>query len=97
MRKRFVPFQLLLLVYADYLWQMVEEILRLLTLHIAWKSRHLSRDPEPTEEDIKYRDTLGEQRDSVIEKVTEFAVGSDTKPSEGVKRAVRFSCLISAN
>jgi cohesin complex subunit SA-1/2 len=67
---------------------MIEECLRLLTLHLAWKSTRLSTDEGLSEEVVKYRELLEEQRNSVLEKVTEFAVGSDSKPCEGVKRAV---------
>lgn len=68
---------------------MIEECLRLLTLHLAWKSRNLSLEPELTEDATKYKEVLEEQRNSVLEKVVEFAVGKDSKPCEGVKRAVR--------
>lgn len=70
---------------------MIEECLRLLTLHLAWKSRHLSLESELTEDAIKFKEVLEEQRNSVLEKVVELAVGKDSKPCEGVKRAVRIS------
>ncbi|KAF8513560.1 hypothetical protein BU17DRAFT_95252 [Hysterangium stoloniferum] len=72
---------------------MIEECLRLLILHLAWKSRGLSNDEEPSEEAVKYKEFLEEQRNSVLEKVTEFAVGSDSKPCEGVKRAAFHSLI----
>ena len=74
---------------------MIDECLRLLTLHLAWKARGLSLDAEPNEKDIRYRETLEEQRASVVEKLTEFAVGSDSRPCEGVKRAVRIVIIAS--
>ncbi|KIJ37056.1 hypothetical protein M422DRAFT_61048 [Sphaerobolus stellatus SS14] len=72
---------------------MIEEILRLLTLHLAWKARRLSTDPSPSEEAIKYSETLEEQRNTVLEKITEFAVGSDSKPAECVRRAAFHNLL----
>lgn len=68
---------------------MIEECLRLLTLHLAWKARHLTMDAEPNEEEAHFREMMEEQRAPVVEKLTEFAVGSDSRPCEGVKRAVR--------
>lgn len=74
--------------------QMIEECLRLLTLHLAWKARGLSLVSEPNEEETRFRETLEEQRGSVIEKLTEYAVGSDSRPCEGVKRAVRTIVIV---
>lgn len=74
--------------------QMIEECLRLLTLHLAWKARGLSLVSEPNEEETRFRETLEEQRGSVIEKLTEYAVGSDSRPCEGVKRAVRTIVVV---
>ena len=71
---------------------MIVECLRLLTLHVAWKARGLSLEAEPNQDELRYRETLMEQRESLLEKVVEYAVGSRSKPCESVKRAV---CLIS--
>jgi len=70
---------------------MIDECLRLLTYHIAWKGRGLTFEAEPNGDEVRYRDTLKEQRESLLEKVTEFAVGTQSVACEGVKRAVSLS------
>ncbi|XP_006455307.1 hypothetical protein AGABI2DRAFT_121237 [Agaricus bisporus var. bisporus H97] len=69
---------------------MVEQALHVLTLHIIWKSKDLPKPQpgqEPTADEEKYRDALKQQRDSLVEKLSEFAIGTQSNTAEGVKRA----------
>ncbi|KAF8153202.1 hypothetical protein B0H34DRAFT_800432 [Crassisporium funariophilum] len=66
---------------------MIEQALHVLTLHILWKTKGLTADDDPTPEDIRYKEVLTEQRDSLLEKLEEYAVGTQSNTVEGVKRA----------
>jgi cohesin complex subunit SA-1/2 len=68
--------------------QMIEQGLQVLGLHIMWKTRSLPDAKEATPEDEKYMETLREQRDSLLEKLVEYAVGTQSNTAEAVKRAV---------
>ena len=74
---------------------MVDRALQLLTLHIMWKARGLPAGAGLTPEELQFRDKLKEERDSLLEKLVEFAVGTQSNTVEGVRRAVcclhRFS------
>ena len=65
---------------------MVDRALQLLTLHIMWKARGLPAGAELTPEELQSRDKLKEERESLLEKLVEFAVGTQ---SNSVRRAVR--------
>lgn len=82
-----------LVVYcdSDLLEQMIEQALTVLNLHIIWKARGLSTDAEPSADEIKYRESLRDQRDVLLEKLVEYAVGAQSNTAEGVKRMVRLS------
>ncbi|KAF9029519.1 hypothetical protein BDZ89DRAFT_1065307 [Hymenopellis radicata] len=78
---------------------MIEQVLHLLTLHIIWKSRGLA---SVSEEDTQYRETLEAQRSTLLEKLIEFAVGTQSNTVEGVKRSafknlLNLHVLFSAN
>ena len=65
---------------------MVDRALHLLTLHIIWKARnlvHLATEGE------SFRETLREQRDSLLEKLVEYAIGTQSNTLLSVKQAVR--------
>ena len=68
---------------------MVEQALNVVNLHIIWKARALTAAAEPSADEIHHRDSLKEQRDSLVEKLIEYAVGTQSNTAEGVKRAVR--------
>ncbi|TFK29563.1 hypothetical protein FA15DRAFT_632012 [Coprinopsis marcescibilis] len=65
---------------------MVEQALNVLTLHLFWKAKGLlvTRD---SPEDVRLREVLVEERESLIDKLKEYAVGSQSNTAEGVKRA----------
>jgi len=69
---------------------MIEQALHVLTLHIIWKSKGLMVDNDPTPEEVRYKETLVEERDTLLEKLVEYAVGTQSNTVEGVKRAVCF-------
>ena len=68
--------------------QMIEHALNVLNLHIIWKARGLTSVADPSADDVQYRDSLKEQRESLMEKLVEYAVGSQSNTAEGVKRTV---------
>ena len=73
---------------------MIEQALHVLTLHIMWKGKELvMSEPEPTAEEIRHRDSLISQRESLLEKLVEYAVGTQSDTVVGVKRAVRFKLM----
>jgi cohesin complex subunit SA-1/2 len=57
-------------------------------LHVLWKTKGLPTEDEPTPEEIRYNEALKEQRESLLEKLTEYAVGTQSNTVEGVRRAV---------
>ncbi|OAX37862.1 hypothetical protein K503DRAFT_742134 [Rhizopogon vinicolor AM-OR11-026] len=67
--------------------RMIEQGLQVLGLHIMWKTRNLPDTKEATPDDEKYTETLREQRDSLLEKLVEYAVGTQSNTAEAVKRA----------
>ena len=69
---------------------MIERALHFLTLHIFWKTKGLTSDNDPTPEEIRYKEVLEEQRETLLEKLVEYAVGTQSNTVGGVKRAVSF-------
>lgn len=67
---------------------MIEQALNVVNLHVIWKARGLTAAVEPSADEIQQRDSLKEQRDSLVEKLVEYAVGTQSNTAEGVKRAV---------
>ncbi len=71
--------------------QMIDQALNLLTLYIIWKARGLTVAPDPSPEELQFREKLKESRDSLLEKLLEFTVGTQSNTSDGVRRAVSNS------
>ena len=69
--------------------KMVDRAVQLLTLHIMWKARSLPAAAELSPDEIQFRDKLKDERASLLEKLVEFAVGTQSNTVEGVRRAVR--------
>ncbi|KIL63611.1 hypothetical protein M378DRAFT_107004 [Amanita muscaria Koide BX008] len=65
---------------------MVEQALQALTLHIMWKARGLTATEDPSPEESKYRVKLLDQRESLLEKLVEYAIGGRSNAVENVKR-----------
>ncbi|KAG8957246.1 hypothetical protein FRC03_010340 [Tulasnella sp. 419] len=79
---------------------MVDHAFQLLTLHITWKLLGMVPGPpkstsssSPASDAAKIKDTLKEQRDTLVEKLTECALGTASRPCENVKRSA-FICLL---
>ncbi|PSR72770.1 hypothetical protein PHLCEN_2v11369 [Hermanssonia centrifuga] len=66
---------------------MIDQALNLLTLYIIWKARGLTVAPDPSPEELQFREKLKESRDSLLEKLLEFTVGTQSNTSDGVRRA----------
>ncbi|TRM66853.1 hypothetical protein BD626DRAFT_627323 [Schizophyllum amplum] len=66
---------------------MIEQALTVLSLYIFWKAKGLMGDLESSPDDTRYRDTLREQRDSLLQKLVDFSIGSQSNTVDGVKRA----------
>ncbi|KAJ7481621.1 hypothetical protein FB451DRAFT_132924 [Mycena latifolia] len=78
---------------------MITQALDLLTKHLMWKAQHLRMEgdsPEPSPEELRAREKIQEQRDSFLEKLTEYAVGTQSNTAEAVTRTA-FMCLISVH
>lgn len=76
---------------------MVEQALHVLTLHIMWKSKDVPRSQpgqQLTADEEKHGEVAKQQRDSLIEKLFEFAIGTQSNTAEGVKRAVSPDYLV---
>ena len=71
--------------------QMVEQALQALTLHIMWKTRGLTAAEDPSPDEAKHQQNLVEQRESLLEKLVEYAIGGRSNAVEGVKRSV---CIV---
>lgn len=68
---------------------MVDRALQVLTLHIIWKARNLTATAgEFSPEEQRSREKLLEQREVLLEKLLEFAIGTQSNTAEGVRRAV---------
>ena len=71
---------------------MVDRALQVLTLHIIWKARNLTAATgETSADEQRFREKLREQREVLLEKLLEFAIGTQSNTAEGVRRAVSTS------
>lgn len=70
---------------------MVDQALHLSTLYIIWKARGLTNAADPSLEEEQYKTKLKEARESLLEKLLEFTLGTQSNTSDGVKRAVSDS------
>jgi cohesin complex subunit SA-1/2 len=70
------------------LHQMIEQALNVLNLHIIWKARGLTSATDLSMDEIQYGNSLKDQRASLMEKLVEYAVGTQSNTVEGVKRTV---------
>ncbi|KAG6835657.1 hypothetical protein H0H93_016057 [Arthromyces matolae] len=66
---------------------MIEQALQVLSLHLIWKSKFLNYGAEPTPDDVRFQETLVTQRESLLEKLVEYAVGTQSNTADSVKRA----------
>lgn len=76
---------------------MIEQALHVLNLHIIWKGKALTSDLDPSPEEIRFKETLISQREGLLEKLIEYAVGTQNNTVDGVKRTVCYIGLIQLN
>lgn len=69
-------------------YQLVDQCLQLLTLHIVWKGRRLLASSTAVSPGSVFFDLLQEQRKTLLEKLTQLTTGSLCKPCEVVARSV---------
>ncbi|KAH9996308.1 hypothetical protein BJV77DRAFT_175068 [Russula vinacea] len=67
--------------------EMIEQALSLLTLHIIWKARRLSAEVQPSPDDGRLGESFREQRESLLKRLVEYSVGSQSNTTEGVRKA----------
>jgi cohesin complex subunit SA-1/2 len=68
--------------------RMVQAALQALGMHVLWKAQRVSVRA-PGAEDAAFRERLVEQRGVLLDKVTEFALGTRSNTVEAVKQEVR--------
>ncbi|KZO94707.1 hypothetical protein CALVIDRAFT_198341 [Calocera viscosa TUFC12733] len=70
---------------------MIDQCLRTLNLHVVWKTRKLLAAPASAEnveaEDNAFKRSLEDQRNTLLEKLTEYAVGTQSNPREALRRS----------
>ncbi|KAI0301249.1 hypothetical protein BC826DRAFT_1155978 [Russula brevipes] len=67
--------------------------LNLLTLHVIWRARRLSAEIQPSPDDGRLRESFREQREALLKRLVEYAVGSQSNTTDGVRR-VAFQNLL---
>ena len=72
---------------------MVSETLDLLAMHVIWKTKSLPSQGGRTPDERKAGQALLEQRTALVQKLIEFAVGTQSNTAEAVKRVVSSSSL----
>ncbi|KAI0342546.1 hypothetical protein BDW22DRAFT_1357931 [Trametopsis cervina] len=65
---------------------MIDQALHLQTLYIIWKTRGLTTVSDPSPAELQYRDRLKACRDTLIDRLLEFVVGTQSNTTEGVRR-----------
>lgn len=67
---------------------MVDRALQLLSVHIIWKSHNVIQNAGAME-DSELQENLREERDLLLEKLTEYALGTQSNALLSVRRTVR--------
>ncbi|KAH9167093.1 hypothetical protein EDB89DRAFT_2245915 [Lactarius sanguifluus] len=66
---------------------MIDQALNVLTLHVIWKARRLPTEVQPSPDDTRLRESFLEQRETLLKRLVEYAVGSQSNTTDGVRRA----------
>ncbi|KAI0299424.1 hypothetical protein B0F90DRAFT_1728578 [Multifurca ochricompacta] len=66
---------------------MIDQSLNLLTLHVIWKARRLPLEVQPAPDESRLRESFREQREALLKRLVEYAVGSQSNTTDGVRRA----------
>jgi cohesin complex subunit SA-1/2 len=72
---------------------MIDQALNSLTLHIIWKARRLSAVIQPSPDDGRLRESFREQREALLKRLVEYAVGSQSNPTDGIRRGASTPLL----
>ncbi|KAJ7507277.1 hypothetical protein B0H11DRAFT_1706223, partial [Mycena galericulata] len=75
---------------------MITQAIDILTKHILWKGkrlRSLKEVAEPSPEEQRFLEKTKEQRDSLLEKLVEYAVGTQSNTAEAVTRTAFMSLM----
>ncbi|KAH9974267.1 hypothetical protein BGW80DRAFT_1436857 [Lactifluus volemus] len=66
---------------------MIDQALNLLTLHVIWKAKRLPNDVPQSPDDGRLGESFREQREALLKRLVEYAVGSQSNTTDGVRRA----------
>ncbi|KAF8270027.1 hypothetical protein EI94DRAFT_1723662 [Lactarius quietus] len=66
---------------------MIDQALNVLTLHVIWKARRLPTEIQSSPDDTPLRESFLEQRETLLKRLVEYAVGSQSNTIDGVRRA----------
>ncbi|KAI9463987.1 hypothetical protein BJY52DRAFT_1115027 [Lactarius psammicola] len=66
---------------------MIDQALNVLTLHVIWKARRLPVEVQPSPDDTRLTESFLEQRETLLKRLVEYAVGSQSNTTDGVRRA----------
>lgn len=72
---------------------MIDQALNVLTLHVIWKARRLPIEVQPSPDDMRLRESFLEQRGTLLKRLVEYAVGSQSNTTDGVRRAASILTL----
>lgn len=73
---------------------MIDQALNVLTLHVIWKARRLPTEVQPSPDEIRLKESFLEQRETLLKRLVEYAVGSQSNTTDGVRRAAStMSCF----
>jgi cohesin complex subunit SA-1/2 len=75
---------------------MIDQALNVLTLHVIWKARRLPTEVQPSPDDTRLRESFLEQRGTLLKRLVEYAVGSQSNTTDGVRRAASTPALLLA-
>jgi cohesin complex subunit SA-1/2 len=70
---------------------MIDQALNLLTLHVIWKAKRLPNDVPQSPDDGRLGESFREQREALLKRLVEYAVGSQSNTTDGVRRAASVS------
>lgn len=70
---------------------MIEQVISILSSYIVWKSHEVFSADLSSAEGHALQQALKQQRDPIVDNLTEFVIGENSQVTESVKRAVRES------
>jgi len=70
---------------------MIDQALNVLTLHVIWKARRLPNEIQPSPDDTRLAESFLEQREILLKRLVEYAVGSQSNTTDGIRRAASIT------